>query len=67
MSNAWVGDPGRISTTDEISAASGVEIVNPPPHAMLPGTLVMLGRVAATARLTPEPVTPLGRWPIAGK
>lgn len=26
-----------------------------------------LGRVAAAARLTPEPVTPLGRWPIAGK
>jgi len=46
MSNACVGAPGRIITTDEIFAASGVETVNPPPHEIVLGRLVIVGRVA---------------------
>jgi len=51
MSNAWVDEPGRTSTTWEMLAASGVETVNAPAHEMLGGTLAMVGRVAAIKML----------------
>jgi hypothetical protein len=47
MSKECVGAPGRISTTEEMFAASGVETVNDPFHEMVAGTLVIAGRVAS--------------------
>ena len=46
MSKACVDEPGRTRTTCEILAASGVETVNGPPHAMSLGALAMVGRFA---------------------
>ena len=39
MSNAWVGAPGRTSTTEEMLAASGVETVNVPFQEIVAGAL----------------------------
>ena len=56
MSKAWGEEPGRTSTACEMLAASGVETVNCPPHEMVGGALVMVGRVAATTLLFPSRV-----------
>ena len=47
VSNECVSEPGRISTTWEILAASGVKTVKDPFHSIELGAPEMVGRVAA--------------------